>query len=180
MGQTACFYISLTLACAASLAPMDPNAEALHARLACSAMHAHAWPSDVSSTSSQDSTMSVCAASSTLPQLALPWHSSRFLVTRRLHLWFHRHERSFILRDTLPALLGAPRTASGILSSLPWHSWNHMHRTCPEAYRCVRPIWRVTRAGEAALAQHAEARVLMLQPHVFRTAPCTFSLCPAC
>ena len=134
----------------------------MHVLLARSAMHAHAWQDEDSSTDSQDSTMSVGTDSTTLPQLALPLQSRRFLVMNRMHLWFHFHEHSFVLRSTLPALLGAPRTASATLCCLHWPAWNTMHRTCPEVHRCVRFIWRVTRSEEAALAQYAEARLLVM------------------
>ena len=137
--------------------------------LARSAMHAHAWQDDNSSTDSQDSTMSVGTDGTTLPQLALPLQSRRFLVMNRMHLWFHYHEHSFVLHSTLPALLGAPRTASSTLSCLHWRAWNTMHRTCREAHRCMRFIWRVTPSEEAALAQYAEARLLVIEHYAYRT-----------
>ena len=150
-----------------SLAAMDPSD--MYVLRARSAMHAHAWQDDASSTDSQDSTMSVGADSATLPQLALPLQSRRFLVMNRLRLWFHHHERSFVLRSTLPALLGAPRAASATLCCLHWRSWNIMRSTCPEAHRCMRSVWRVTRSEEAALAQYAEARLLVIEHLAFRT-----------
>ena len=134
-----------------------------------SAMHAHAWQDDDSSTDSQDSTMSVGTDGTTLPQLALPLQSRRFLVMNRMHLWFHYHEHSFILHSTLPALLGAPRTASATLCCLHWRAWNTMHRACREAHRCLRFIWRVTPSEEAALAQYAEARLLVIEHCAYRT-----------
>ena len=67
---------------------MDPDLDALRAQLARLATHAHAWPFESSSSDSQDSAMSVGTDSATLPQLALPLHSRRLLVARRLHLWF--------------------------------------------------------------------------------------------
>ena len=150
-----------------SLADMDPSD--MHVMLARSAMHAHAWQDDDSSTDSQDSTMSVGTNSATLPQLALPLQSRRFLVMNRMHLWFHYHEHSFVLHGALPALLGAPRTASATLCCLQWPAWNTMHLTCPEVHRCMRFIWRVTRSEEAALAQYAEARLLVIEHYAFRT-----------
>ena len=147
-----------------------------------SAMHAHAWQDDASSTDSQDSTMSVGTDGATLPQLALPLQSRRFLVMNRMHLWFHHHEHSFVLHSTLPALLGAPRAASATLCCLHWRSWNIMHWTCPEVHRCVRFVWRVTRSEEAALAQYAEARLLVIEHFAFRTCLAFFSalLVPSC
>ena len=132
---------------------------ALQASLARSAMRAHAWQEDPSSSDSQDSTMSVGMDGTTLPQLALPLQSRRFLVMNRLRLWFHYHERSFILHHSLQALLGAPCSAGATLACLRWQAWNTMHTTCPEIHRCMRAIWRVTQSEEAALAQYAEARV---------------------
>ena len=112
----------------------------------------------------------------TLPQLALPLHSRRFLVARRLHLWFFHRERCYILRASLPALLGSPRPASAVLCHLSWRDWNRLRSACSENHSCVRSIWRVARQEEAALAKYGESRVLVQRLRALRTSFCSFCL----
>ena len=122
---------------------------------------------------SDDSTMSVATDGTTLPQLAFPLQSRRFLVMHRLHLWFFHHERCYILQASLPALLGSPRSASAVLWHFSWQAWNLLHRLCLETHRCMRARWRITRSEEATLAQYGEARSLATDLHLRRTPSCS-------